>query len=106
MRALFQEAPAFNHNDVIGNPHRRETVGDQNCRPTFRKDLKAFENLLLRFGIEGGCGLIEYENIRLFPHKGPCKSNLLPLTARQIDSIAEPAVHPPDAERCPFQYFH
>ena len=82
---------AFEDDDPIGHPHRGEAVRDQDRRPPHRQLAEAIEHRVLRLGVERRGGLVENEDVGLLAHEAARERDLLPLTARELDAVLEPA---------------
>ena len=68
--ALLDDAPAVQHDDVIGHPHRRETVGDQDGDPVARQPPEVLEDLGLGPRIHRRGRFVEHQHVRLAAHEG------------------------------------
>ncbi len=74
---------------MIRHPHRTESMGDQDRRLPLDQGRKALKDLILRPGVQRGGRLVQDQELGI-PHIGPGKTDLLPLSATQIDGTREP----------------
>src|SRR5712692_7677755 len=85
MRAALDEAPGFDHQDLLRAPNRRKAMRDHECSPAAHKIAQALLNQRLRFGIEARCSLIKNEDSGVRKN-GPRDGNALLLPAGELDA--------------------
>ena len=85
------DAAALEHEDAVGHAHRREAVRDEDRRAPLGELAEALEDGVLGLGVERGGGLVEHEDVRLLAHEGARERDLLPLPARELGAVLEPA---------------
>ena len=83
MPALFDQAAAVEHQDLIGVHYRRQPVRDDQLRPALTRHGEVAHDLGLGRAVERRCGFIEDEDPRVL-EIGPRDRQPLPLAAREL----------------------
>src|SRR5437763_14823336 len=91
MRADLGDAAALEHRDPIRRAHRREPVTDEDRAPILGERLDPLEQVVLRLRVQRGGGLVEHQQLGIVPHEGAGERDLLPLPARELVALLEPA---------------
>ena len=81
--ALFDQAAAVEHQDLIGVHYRRQPVRDDQLRPALTRHGEVAHDLGLGRAVERRCGFIEDEDPRVL-EIGPRDRQPLPLAAREL----------------------
>src|SRR5687768_2146465 len=69
VRAFFEHAPAFEHEDAIGHFYGGESMRDDDAGAATGEGTEAFEDGVLGLGVERGGRLVEHEDVGLLAHE-------------------------------------
>src|SRR2546421_10912130 len=89
--SLFDDATFLEHQDAVGHAHGGKTVRNEQRGSAARELAEALEDGVLCLGIERRRRLVENQDVRLFAHECACQSQLLPLTAGELDTFVKPS---------------
>src|SRR5688572_52508 len=90
VRAVLDDAAFVEDDDLIGVPHRREAMRDQDRDAVMRQRAEVLEDLRLGLGIHRGRRLVEHEDLGTRAHERACERDALPLAARELLAVVEP----------------
>ena len=88
MAPALNKLALFQDNDVSGHAHGRKSVRDEQGGPFLRELRESREHFVLGEGIQSRRRFVENQHLGL-PHEGATESDLLPLTAREFDTLVE-----------------
>lgn len=94
---LFDDPALINDKNSVGHFYGRQSMADQNRRPSLREFVKSLEQFRFRLGIHRAGGLIENQDLRI-AKDGPGECYLLPFPDAQfmpaIEQLAEQRLVP------------
>src|SRR5947208_11449738 len=85
MRAVFDNLAAFEYQNLIGAPNRRQTVCDHERRPAAPQGPQAILNLGFALRVETRGRLVQHQDPRIGENRARDR-DALPLAARQLDA--------------------
>ena len=85
MGAVFDDSPFIQHQHPVGVLDGRQAVRDHDGGAVYREALQGFLDQRLRFGVQGGGGLVQQQDGGIF-QDGSCQGNALALPARQASA--------------------
>lgn len=87
---VFDDAPVFKHDDVVGQAHGAETVADEDGGFAAREDAESGEDLIFGLRVERAGRLIEDEDTGV-ANEGAGQRDFLPFAAAQLRAFLKPA---------------
>ena len=91
VRAVLEDLTVSQHRDLVCHTHGREAVRDQDRDLLVGQFSHAIKDLRFGLGVHRRGGFIEDQDIRVLSHERPGERDLLPLPARELPTILEPA---------------
>ena len=85
VRPLFHDPPVLQHDNLVGVANSRQTMGDDDGRPTDHQPLQCLLDQELGFGVDRGRRLVQDQDRRVPQHRSG-DGQPLPLTAGELDS--------------------
>src|SRR5215475_4748113 len=90
MGADFRDSSFLDDDDPVSHTHGGKAVRDENRHFSIREFLKAAEDFIFGFGVQGSSRLIQHQNLRV-SHEGSGQSNFLPLPYGELVTAMKPA---------------
>src|SRR5262249_28723207 len=87
MRADFRDAPGLQHDDLIGSPHGRKTVGDDNYGPADHQVGEGLLDQLFGLRVELRGSLIEDQHRRVFEQSPRDRKTLALASAQALAAV-------------------
>ena len=89
--ALFEDAAAGEHDDVVRHPDGGKPVRDDDGHLVLGNFSEALEDERFGAGIHRGGRLVEHQDVGSLPHERARQRDLLPLAERELAAALEPA---------------